>query len=282
MPFPGITRLSSPGRPVEVAISPDETFCLISNSDRHNVSRFDLATGEKVAVYEGGVRNPAQIAISASGTCCLICSPTAARVTMLNLRTGAMMQQFDGLDSVAGVVLCPGEKFALAHCVEPMARIRNIPNAIARLDLSLRKVSWPFPAVHTSGRSLAVSKCGSFLLCTDTANSKVCKVSLQNGTVVEEYVVRLAHGISIAPTLDYALVGCTGTSILRIDLDRARVDADAFARDAEDKPFEGAYGVAIATSGRFALVANSFGDSVSLIDIRPPEERGAPASAPGK
>lgn len=271
--MPVVSRLGSAGRPVEVAISPDERFCLVSNGGAHNVRRFDLTTGELVATYEGGLHNPAQITISSGGTFCLIANAGCGRISKLDLRSGAIMQHFDGLDGVVGVTLVPSDTFALAHCCAPVARDRSSPSAIARIDLNTRRVSWPYPGAKLCGHSLSVSKCGSFALCGDIIGNRVQKLDLHSGLLVEEYHVRLAYGICVAPTLDFALFGTTGTAVGLIDLSTGAVEPNAYPRDAAGAPFEGALGVAIAPSSRFALVANTRGDSVTMIDLRPPEER---------
>lgn len=273
MPFPGVTRFKSAGGPVEVAISPDETFCLVANRDAHNVSRFDLATGELLATYEGGLAHPSQIAISSTGTFCLITSPSAGRVTKLDLRNGAIMGHMDGLDSALGVALMPDNSYALVHCSGPMARSRSTPSAIARVDLATRRISWPYPSAKCSGHSLSISNCGSFALCGDTAGNRVCKINLASGMVVGEYPLRLTQGVCVSPTLDFAFAGTTGTAVSRIDLESGAVEPNAYPRDASDTPFAGALGVAIAPNGRFALVANSRAESVSVIDLRPADER---------
>lgn len=225
---------SSSGAPPEgdgtrsIAVSPDGRTAIAGNVTSRNVTVYDLVAGSARAWIDTGDR-PLGVAITPDGTTAVVCNGDSDTVSIVDLATDARVANLSVVQRPAAVAVSPDSQWAYVLTVAGTDRVHFL-----RLQGATSFVQSSLVAGQTgSANGYAYTGISGMAVSPDGSVLAVC-VSFDDQLLLVDTATR--------------------TVLTRVNLDPSPTNVFPYA-------------VAFAPDGARAYVANSFGDSLSVVTI---------------
>lgn len=119
-----IKQIETGGRPMSMAVSPDEKFGYLANYDSTEVAKIDLTTGE-IALKIKNIPSPRWIEFSPDGNILMVTNVKDNSVTVIDPKTDAVVKTIFGIPMPTDVKFTPDGNYALV-CSQGSASVAVI------------------------------------------------------------------------------------------------------------------------------------------------------------
>jgi YVTN family beta-propeller protein len=188
--------------PFFVAITPDDKYVLVTNTDDGSVSVIDVASRTQVGspISVGGGTAPMGIAITPDGRYAWVCIGNSDTVSIIDISAHSVVGTITGVGLNPSVIaITPDGNYAWVACYGS--------NNVFILDVATQSVDGSM-TVLTRPTLIAITPDNKYALVTDQLGSDVGVVDLATRSVVQSVPVGNAPGsVAITSNNTYAAVG---------------------------------------------------------------------------
>ena len=221
--------------PQGIAISPDNSFALVSDTNNMRIAMIDLSSKivtNFAGIYQnGGVEdvygdsarfsNPAGIAISPDNSFALVADTYNNRIVKINLSDNSVFVYIDGFNQPYDVAISPDNSFALVadHHNAQISKIDLFDNSVSILaglaGVHGNSDGSGINARFTNTKSVDITPDGLFAFVTDWDNGMVRAIDISTGyvtTITPDMRPVHFYNLAISPDGTFALVTSNYTS----------------------------------------------------------------------
>ena len=199
-----------------MAIAPDGTFALVSNSLGHTVDHIDLSSMALVRSY-GTFSSPRGLAIAADATFALVGNTNGNNIGRIDLKlanssgnsssnsssaantNGVVTFPYDGFEYPEGVAISPDSSYCIVA--------NSGDDSVAHVDLQTGRYTEPYGYNFEEPSAVAISADGTFALVSNA--SKIARIDLMKmatGYPFQASAFPSPRGVAISPAAEFMLV----------------------------------------------------------------------------
>jgi len=194
--------------PIGVAIAPNGTYALTTDTDRGRLAHIDLKTGQVTHPYTG-LSHPTGVAISSSGRMALVDSGGSS-VCRIDLDASGAQGKMTRDVFTGGRLSCDHTGFAFSPDESYALCANTARGTIARLDLRTNKCESSKYTGFRRVKGVAIAPSGHFALVCDLDGRRIGHIDLASGAVSFPYgnCFEQPFSVCFAPSGEFALFSC--------------------------------------------------------------------------